>query len=46
MVKNLPVNAGDLRDTGLIPGSVFMPGESHGRVTKWAMVHRVAKSQA
>ena len=45
MVKNLPVNAGDLRDTGLIPGSgispggghettpVFLPGESHGRVT-------------
>ena len=37
--KNLPVNAGDERDTGLIPGlvrsrtrqptPVFLPGESH-----------------
>ena len=36
MVKNLPANAGDVRDTGLIPGSgkltpVFWPGESHGQ---------------
>ena len=41
MVKNLPANAGDGRDAGLIPGSgrspgrkwqstpVFFPGESH-----------------
>ena len=42
MVKNLPANAGDVRDTGLIPGSgrspggghgdpVFLSGESHGQ---------------
>ena len=42
VVKNPPANAGDLRDTGLIPGSerslgegqptpVFLPGESHGQ---------------
>ena len=26
MVKNLPVNAGDTRDAGLIPGSGRTPG--------------------
>ena len=42
MVKNPPASAGDLRDTGLIPGKipwrrewqstpVFLPGESHGQ---------------
>ena len=42
MVKNLPANPGNIRDTGLIPGSgrslekematstVFLAGESHG----------------
>ena len=30
MVKNLPFNAGDLRDTSLIPGSGRSPGEGHG----------------
>ena len=43
MVKNLPANAGDTRDAGLIPElgrspakkwqptAVFLPGESHGQ---------------
>ena len=42
MVKNPPVNAGDIRDAGSIPGSgrstrggqptpVFLPGEYHGQ---------------
>ena len=40
MVKNLPADEGDVRDTGLIPGlgrspgqptPVFLPGESHGQ---------------
>ena len=43
MVENLPANAGDIRDAGLIPGlgrpleggmaptPVFLPGESHGQ---------------
>ena len=42
VVKNLPANAGDVRDVGSIPGlgrslgrgrgnPVFMPGESHGQ---------------
>ena len=30
VVKNLPVNAGDLRDAGLIPGSGRSPGGGHG----------------
>ena len=42
VVKNLPANAGDIRNTGWIPGwenpleehmathPVFLPGESHG----------------
>ena len=29
MVKDLPVNAGDIRDTGLIPGLRRPPGEGH-----------------
>ena len=41
-VKNLPANAGDLRDTGLIPGKIpwrtkwqptpiLLPGKFHGQ---------------
>ena len=30
MVKNLPANAGDIRDVGLIPGSGRSPGGAHG----------------
>ena len=30
MVKNLPANAGDMRDTGSIPGSGRSPGGGHG----------------
>ena len=29
MVKNLPANAGGVRDTGLIPGSGRSPGGEH-----------------
>ena len=29
MVKNLPPNAGDIRDMGLIPGSERSPGGGH-----------------
>ena len=38
VVKNLPANAGDIRDVSLIPWrrawqptTVFMPGEPHGQ---------------
>ena len=30
VVKNPPANAGDIRDTGLIPGWGRPPGERHG----------------
>ena len=30
VVKNLPAKAGDLRDTGSIPGSGIFPGEGNG----------------
>ena len=30
MVKNLPTNAGDIKDTGSIPGSGISPGGGHG----------------
>ena len=30
VVKNLPANAGDVRDAGLIPGSGRSPGEGNG----------------
>ena len=30
MVKNLPASAGDVRDTGSIPGSGKYPGGGHG----------------
>ena len=56
VVKNLPDNAGDVRDTGLIPGSGRSPG-GHGnplqysclenpldRRAWWATAHRVPKS--
>ena len=37
MVKNLPANAGDLRDIGLIPGLWRSPGGGHGGgVLPWA----------
>ena len=30
VVKNLPTNAGDIRDRGLIPGSGRSPGGGYG----------------
>ena len=30
VVKNLPTNAGDIRDAGLIPGLGRSPGGGHG----------------
>ena len=30
VVKNLPVNAGDIRDASSVPGSGRSPGRSHG----------------
>ena len=56
MVKNLPANAGDTRDSGLIPEledleeeshptPVFLPGKFHGQGAWQAIVHRVTKGR-
>ena len=36
MVKNLPANAGDLRDVGSIPGSGRSPGEGSGNPLQYS----------
>ena len=36
MVKNLPVNAGDTRDVGLIPGLEKSPGGGHGNPLQYS----------
>ena len=53
MVKNPPVNAGDIRDKSSIPGLGRSPGGGHGNPLQnptdkgawWVTVHRVAKSR-
>ena len=36
MVKNLPANAGDVRDAGSIPGSGRSPGGRHGNLLQYS----------
>ena len=36
VVKNLPVNAGDLRDGGSIPGLERYPGGGHGNPLQYS----------
>ena len=36
VVKNRPSNAGDVRDSGLIPGSGRSPGEAHGHPLQYS----------
>ena len=36
MVKHLPVNAGDARDLGSIPGSGRSPGEGNGNPLQYS----------
>ena len=36
VVKNSPVNAGDLRDEGSSPGSGRVPGERHGNPRQYS----------
>ena len=38
MVKNLPANAGDKRDLGLIPGLGKSPGEGNGNPLQYSCV--------
>ena len=36
VVKNLPANAGDIRDAGLIPGWGRSPGEGNGNPLQYS----------
>ena len=36
VVKNLPANAGDIRDSGWIPGSGRAPGGGHGNQLQYS----------
>ena len=36
VVKNLPANAGDIRDVGLIPGSGRSPGGGNGNPLQYS----------
>ena len=36
VVKNLPVNAGDIRDTGSVPGLGRSPGEGNGYLLQYS----------
>ena len=36
VVKNLPGNAGDIKDTGTIPGSGRSPGGEHGKPLQYS----------
>ena len=38
VVKNPPVNAGDIRDAGLIPGLGRSPGGGHGNPLQYSYV--------
>ena len=43
LVKNSAANSGDIRDSGLIPGSGGSPGESHGNhssILAWRIPYR------
>ena len=37
-VKNLPANAGGIRDVGTVPGSGRFPGEGHGNPLQYSCV--------
>ena len=38
VVNNLPVNAGDARDVGLIPGSGRYPGVEYGNALQYSFL--------
>ena len=38
-VRNLPDNAGDIRDTGMIPGSGRSLGGGNGKMAEWVLRH-------
>ena len=46
MVKNLPANAGDVRDSGLIPGSGRSPGGWHGNPLQYSFLENPMDREA
>ena len=46
VVKNLPGNAGDTRDTGSIPGSGRSPGEGHGNPLQYSCLENPMDREA
>ena len=46
MIKNLPVNAGDARDMGSIPGSGRSPGEGNGSPHQYSCVENPMDREA
>ena len=41
VVKNLPANAGDMRDMGLIPGLGRSPGGGHGNPLQYSCLENL-----
>ena len=46
MVKNLPANAGDIRDAGSIPGSQRPPGEGNGNPLQYSCLENSMDREA
>ena len=46
VVKNLPANAGDIRDTGLIPGSGRSTGGGHGNPLQYSWLENPMDREA
>ena len=46
VVKNLPANAGDIRDKGSIPGLGRSPGERHGNPLQYSCLENPMDSGA
>ena len=46
MVKNLPPNAGEIRDASSIPGSGRSPGEEHGKPLQYSCLQNPMDREA
>ena len=46
MLKNTPGNAGDIRDTNLIPGSGRFPGGGHGNPLQYSCLENPMDREA
>ena len=46
MVKNLPANAGDLREEGLIPELRISPGGGHGNALQYSCLENPMNREA